>query len=138
MPSIQISVETLNAATGVSAGLFNPFSPNLRLVINYVLSPDLASMPNLTIETVFQLINLHTNEVFFNNPGQHPVPAGQASGASYYDINPSNTAGMQWATGADIFGFRGAVAALESNGSYVDAIAVSDVRWFRLEDVATL
>jgi hypothetical protein len=138
MPSIQIIVETLNAATGVSASLFFPFSPNLRLVINYVLSPDLASMPNLTIETVFQLINLHTNEVFFNNPSQHPVPAGQASGASYYDINPSNTAGMQWTTGADIFGFRGAVAALESNGTYVDAIAVSDVRWFRLEDAATL
>jgi hypothetical protein len=138
MPSIQISVETLNAATGASASLFNPFSPNLRLVVNYALSPDLASMPNLTVEIVFQLINLHANEVFFNNPGQHPVPAGQASGANYYDINPSNTAGMQWVTGADIFGFRGAVATLESNGTYVDAIAVSDVRWFRLEDAATL
>ena len=47
--------------------------------------------------------------------------------------NPSmNTAGMQWTTGADIFGFRGAVAALDSSGNPVDAIAVSDIRWFRL------
>jgi hypothetical protein len=138
MPSVQINAETLNAATGESASLFNPFSPNLRLSITYTLSPDFAAMANVTVEVVFQLINFHTNQVFFHNPGQHPVPAGGTLGGSFYDINPSNTAGMQWTTGADIFGFRGAVAVLESNGMNVDAIAVSDIRWFRLEDVATL
>lgn len=138
MSSVQISINTINAATGASASLFNPFSPNLRLVILFTLSPDLANMPNLTVEFVFQLINLRTNEVFFHNPGQRSVTLGQASEEIYYDINPSNTAGMQWTSGADIFGFRGAVAALESNGQYIDAIAVSDVRWFRVEDISTL
>jgi hypothetical protein len=95
-------------------------------------------MPNLTVEFVFQLINLHTNQVFLHNPGQRSATLGQVSEELYYDINPSTTAGMQWTTGADNFGFRGAVAALESNGQYVDAIAVSDVRWFRVEDIATL
>jgi hypothetical protein len=138
MPSIEIIAQTLDAATGQKAGLFNPFSPNLRLNMSYSLSADLAAMPSLSVEIVFQLINFHTNQVFFHNPGQHSVPGGQAWGDYSYDINPSNTAGMQWTTGADIFGFRGAVAALDSSGNPVDAIAVSDIQWFRLENISTL
>src|SRR5277367_2707798 len=71
----------------IEPGTPNPFSPNLRLVIVYTLSPDLANMPNLTVEFVFQLINLHTNQVFFHNPGQRSATLGQVSEELYYDIN---------------------------------------------------
>ena len=133
MPSVQINATTTNAQTGQAATLFNPFSPSLRLNIEYILSADLVGLPHLTIGIIMEMIDLRTNQVFFYIADQHPHPVGASAQTYTYDINPSNTAGMDWVKG-DIFGFRGAVEVSNAAGA-IDATAVSDIKWFRLQDL---
>ena len=59
----------------------------------------------------------------------------------WLDMGTAHDAGLQWGPG-DIFGFRGIVEAAQDAGpqglqtlSYFD---VSDIRWFRLMNLATL
>jgi hypothetical protein len=79
------------------------------------------------------MIDLRTNEVFFYQLNQDPHPAGQSGQTTTYDINPSNTTGMDWGKG-DIFGFR-AAAEVTSKAGAIDATTVSDIKWFRLQDI---
>jgi hypothetical protein len=136
MPSVQITAKTTNAQTGQPATLFSPYNASLRLNVEYTLSADLVTLPNLQIGVIMEMIDLRTNHVFFYLAGQHPHPFGIGTQTYVYDINPSNTAGMNWGLG-DIFGFRGALEVSGPSGA-IDATAVSDIKWFRLQDMFEL
>jgi hypothetical protein len=139
MATVKITnVETVK--NGVNANLFNPFSDpiTLRLTIEFSLSlPEQRLRP--VIQVTFQIIELRTNQVFEDWRFQiKPTPAGNYV---WIDLPTADDLGLNW-TGSDIFGFRGAVELFSNQGARglksIDALDVSQVHWFRIEQVFTL
>jgi hypothetical protein len=139
MPSIQISsLKIFNGNTHVETGLLNPFNDPFTLWLEAFFSADTMKM-NPEIWITFQIVALRTNEVVEQWVYQTPL---LYSGIDAWIVLPTADAlGLKW-IGSDIFGFRAAIELFSNQGESglqgVDALAVSDIRWFRFEPVFSL
>lgn len=142
MPSVKItSLETENAQ-GKNISLFNPFTDGLKLTMFFTLSQDIVAMSNVQLEGSFQIIEFRTNQVVVHHTAQANYNPGLGQHVFWWVGSPTpHDWGLQW-TQADIFGFRAAIEVSALQGEQglvaVDAFDVSDIRWFRLEDVFLL
>lgn len=142
MPSIQITdVSTYKNSTWTKEVLFNPFSRDLVLAMDFNISPDIANTPNVILTMTLEIIEFRTNNVVFYNTYDWRVPlTWQYLYETLGPLSPDDI-GLNW-VGGDIFGLRTSVEAAHyqnPDGDIAfDCLAVSDIVWFRLEDIYTL
>lgn len=150
MPSIQIAgVRTMNQS-GQNATLFNPLNDALSLTLDLAASADLVALPNASFAATFEIIDPLTNNVVVKQSYASSFLWGQ-----YFWISLGNNWGppdqydtpqrwgLTWGWTPSIYGFRGLIGAYyappDGSGQHtVDAIDVSDIRWFNLELVFSL
>jgi hypothetical protein len=138
MPTITITrVETDNEQ-GQDVALFNPYSDLLKAAAFCNASADLLGMPNLSIDLTFEMISFLTNEVVSYRYDTWNLAADDSAFLVWRGSTPQNW-GLQWA-GNDLFGVRVSIKvnqATTEGTAPVDAMDVSEIKWFRLEDVFT-
>jgi len=134
-------IQTFNDKTGKNEIFFNPLYDPLKLVVYYNLSADIVNV-NADLSLVFEIVDFQTNKVVVNQRCWYNYVAG--SGSSWFAWVGSPTPhdwGLVW-TGGDVFGFRVAVEVsinLDSSGyNQTGTVAVSETRWFRVQDIFTL
>lgn len=142
MPSVKITTLETDNAQGQNVSLFNPFTDPLKLTVFFTLSQDIVGMPSVQLTGTFQIIELRTNQVVVDHVAQANYNPGIGPNVFWWMGSPTpHDWGLQWTQG-DIFGFRAAIEVSSFQGAQglvaVDAFDVSDIRWFRLEDVFEL
>jgi hypothetical protein len=142
MSSIQITdVSTFKNSTWTKEKLFSPFAKDLVLAMDFDLSADIAATSGVQLTINFEVIEFRTNKVVYFSSNEWNLPQGWQY--LYYISGPfvPQDMGLEWFA-ADIFGLRTSVEAAYWNGpnglAAFDCLAVSDISWFRLEDLATL
>ncbi len=143
MPSVKITHLDTENAQGTNVDLFNPFTVSLKLVMFFTLSPDIITLPNVVFEGIFQILDLRTNQVVVHHAVQANYDPGWGQYLYWWIGSPTpHDWGVQWTQGGDNFGFRAAIEVssfqVEQGLVAVDAFDVSDIRWFRLQDVAVV
>jgi hypothetical protein len=139
MPTINISRAYVTRGDGTETILFDPFIDSLKLVVDFDLSSDIVQLPNVFLNVVFELIDFRTNIVVVHHPAQYSYNPTLGRFLFAWAGSPTPQQwGLQW-IGNDIFGFRVGIEAssYQSPNGFVaiEALAVSDIKWFRLEDV---
>jgi hypothetical protein len=151
MPTLQITNLRTMSQSNQNATLFNPFADALALTMDLTASADLIALPSSSLSAIFQIIDPRTNSVVVNRTWTTPFKWGRwfwiSMGNNWgppSDYQTPSRWGLSWGQNS-VFGFRGIVKALYiptrppgSGWRAVDAFDVSDVRWFRLEEIFTL
>ena len=145
MSSINITqLQTIDGANN-NVKLFSPFTTTIKLVVDFNLSADFLTMQNVKLRVMFEIIEFSTNNVvvYHSHDFNYSSNLGQSLFAWEGDPTPHQL-GLQWVGPGrgNVFGFRAAVEASSLQGQNgqiaIDALAVSDVRWFRLKDEYSL
>jgi len=135
-----ITAQTQNDL-GQEQSLFNPFTDDLDLVSFFSINSALAATPNLVLVGGWQIIELKTNTVVYRFSAQATPPPGTSFRWALGPGTP-HAIGLDWLHGSDLFALRTTVEAFQSDPTAgflsLDAFAVSDLYWFRLELVFTL
>ena len=135
MSSVKIDrVETLKA--GVSAELFNPFQD--RISTRAIITTD-GSGQNMVLKVEFQILGFADNLVKFRHSNELQVcPTESSEYPTWLELGTAAELNLRWDQGT-VFGVRVAVEPfLDVPGtptSSMDAVAVSEIHWFRLEPV---
>src|SRR5580704_13178260 len=106
MPSIQISdVSTFKNSTWTKEKLFDPFSNDLVLAMDFELSADIANTPGVQVTVAFEIIEFHSNNVVYYNATVWNLPlTWQDDYAILGPLTPYDL-GLVW-NASDIFGLR--------------------------------
>lgn len=129
------SVETVNGSDQIVSAFFT-FTDDLVLRVVFNLSSDLASFPDLTAHVTFTIINAQTNQSNASVTLNENIPSGISGWITWTDPPKSPD---QWGLTdqSDAYGLR-VIIVLDSQGTQLDAVAVSDIRWFRLKKQSSL
>jgi len=141
MSAINITqLQTIDGANN-NVRLFSPFTTTLKLVVYFNLSVDFRTMQNVKLRVMFEIIEFSTNNVVVYHPHDFNYSGTMGQSLFAWEGDPTpHQLGLQWiGPGRGIvFGFRSAVEASSLQGQNgqiaIDALAVSDIRWFRLKD----
>ena len=110
---------------------FFPFTDYLVLRVVFNLSSDLASLPDLIARITFTIINAQLNQSAASVTTSQNIPTGTSNWIAWTD--PSKNPDQWGLTDqTDAYGLR-VIIVLNSQGQQLDAVAVSDIRWFRLK-----
>lgn len=151
MPELTITSVHTASQHSSQATLFHPFDDALTLVMHLVASQDLMDVQDPHFEAAFQIINPRTNQVDIHQTWFHSfawgrffwISLGNNWGPSSSDYTTPYRWGLNWTpANTSIFGFRGLIKAYswqgESGLQSLDAFDVSDIHWFRIEEVYML
>jgi hypothetical protein len=150
MPSLRIVNVRIANQNSPNVTLFDPYNDALALVMDVEASADLLALPNPSFAAIFEVIDPLTNMVVvtqswgtgFNWGGAFWISMGQNWGPP----NQWETAekwGLRWLSNPAVYGFRGIIGAYfappDGSGLHTtDAFDVSDIAWFRLENIYEL
>ncbi len=124
------SVETVNGSDQIVSAFFT-FTDYLVLRVVFNLSSDLASLPDLTARITFTIINAQLNQSAASVTTSQNIPTGTSNWITWTDP-PKNPDQWGLTDQSDAYGLR-VIIVLDSQGQQLDAVAVSDIRWFRLK-----
>jgi hypothetical protein len=129
------SVETVNGSNQIVSSFFT-FTDELVLRVVFNLSSQLSSLPGLVAHITFTLINAQTNQSAASVTLHSQIPTGTSGWITWTDPPKSPD---QWGLTdqSDAYGLR-VIIVLDSEGTQLDAVAVSDIRWFRLKKQGSL
>jgi hypothetical protein len=135
MPTARITnVETVKGNN--NANLFHPFNDRITLRMTLSFSPDVFKLPQPTMATTYQIIELR-NDVVFEQWRFFRAISFQNM-YTWLVLPTAHQLGLNW-VGSDLFGFRGAVELYSFQGASglisVDGHDVSRTHWFRVEAV---
>jgi hypothetical protein len=124
------SVETVNGSDQIVSSFFT-FTDDLVLRAVFNLSSDVSSLPGLVAHITFTIINAQTNQSAASVTVNSQIPTGTSGWITWTDPPKSPD---QWGLTeqSDAYGLR-VIIVLDSDGRQLDAVDVSDIRWFRLK-----
>ena len=129
------SVETVNGSNQIVSSFFT-FTDDLVLRVVFNLSSDLTSLPGLVAHVTFTIINAQTNLSNASVTLNSQIPTG-TSGWIVWTSPPKSPDQWGLTDQSDAYGLR-VIIVLDSQGQQLDAVAVSDIRWFRLKKQGSL
>jgi len=139
VPISGLKITSLQTQNGQrqDVALFDPFTDELYLVMGYDQSPDVIAVSGLVIVGIWQIIAARSNQVVVHHSYQSDDPLKAPSIVWPWNAGTPHDAGLQWAEGADVFGFRAIIEAFQNTGERglqaLGSFDVSDIQWFRLK-----
>jgi hypothetical protein len=138
MASIKITTVTTMKA-GTNSLLFDPMTEPLTLQVAVLYSQDITDLPNLNVAITYQILDLHTNQVAWQQRDQQlHIDASDLEKGSCFSVSlpAAYDLGLPL-NGRSLFGFRAAVELssfqfASGNMPVEGAFDVSAVQWFRL------
>jgi hypothetical protein len=139
MSTINITdLSTYKNSTWQKDVIFHPYFNDLVLAVDFDLSNDIASTPDVRITISFEIIEFRTNKVVFYHTHDWNIPLTWQSVYSILGPLIPNDIGLRWRD-SDVFGLRASIEAAHGIGTTAfgnfNCLAVSGISWFRLEHV---
>ncbi len=125
----------MNGSNQIVSSFFT-FTDYLVLRVVFNLSSDLSSLPGLVAHVTFTIINAQTNLSAASVTLHSQIPTG-TSGWIVWTDPPKNPDQWGLTDQSDAYGLR-VIIVLDSQETQLDAVAVSDIRWFRLKKQGSL